>query len=115
MYLRKQGDTMIERPSVEDIRPTGDMVLVEKLEVSTASVGGILMPVNDSESEEYGYVHAVGPGFHQNGILIKPSVQAGDTVMLRKGRGLPVRVDADTLFFMNERDFLAVVKLKIRS
>ena len=104
------------RPSsVKDIRPTGEWILVEKLEVSNATVGGILIPTVSNEQEEYGLIHAVGPGFHQNGILVKPSVAEGDTIMYRKGRGLTIRVGSENLLLMTERDFLARVKLKIMS
>ncbi|MHA1839898.1 MAG: co-chaperone GroES [Candidatus Ranarchaeia archaeon] len=72
---------MIDRPSIEDIAPTGDMILVEPIEVSRTSIGGILMPIDDSSPDEYGFIHAVGPGYYQNGNLVKPRVNAGDTIM----------------------------------
>ena len=100
---------MINRPTKDQIQPTGDMILVETLEVKNETLGGVLLPVNHSDPEEYGLIVAVGPGYYQNGVLVKPRVTPGDIVMLRAGRGLPVRVGHDHLRFMNERDFLAVI------
>ncbi len=101
---------MINRPSKEQIQPTGDMILVQPLEVSNETPGGLLMPINHNDPEGYGMIVAVGPGFHQNGVLVEPKVAAGDIVMLRTKRGLPIRVGNEHLLFMNERDFLAVIR-----
>jgi co-chaperonin GroES (HSP10) len=98
------------RPSKDQLTPTGDWLLVEPVDVSDISEGGILMPTNNSSAQDaYGKVLKTGPGYYQNGKRIAPGVLAGQTIMFRKGRGLEMRFGGDKVLWMTERDLLAIV------
>ena len=103
--------TSIEtRPNKDQLKPTGDWLLVEPVEVSDVSEGGILMPAHASTAvDAYGKVLKTGPGYFQNGKRIPPGVEAGQIIMFRKGRGIEMRFSGDKVLWMTERDLLAVV------
>ena len=99
------------QPSKEQVQPTNDLIVVEPLEDPDLSLaGGIQLANPDGNAEKYGRVLAVGPGTYQNGVLVEPRVQIGDTVMFRNNRGTKIRLRTEDVLFMTERDFLAVVK-----
>ena len=103
---------MDQRPTKEQLEPTGDWLMVEAFHVPEISKGGIVMPTGTGPSvsqEAYGKILKTGPGYYQNGKQIPPGVKAGDTVLFRKGRVLYMRFNWDKVIFMTMRDLLAVV------
>jgi len=101
---------MDRRPDKSQLKPTGDWLIVEPLNLPEHSTGGIVMPTSASRPDKYGKVIATGPGFYQNGVRVEPWVKNGQTVMFKAGRGLEMRFDGDHVLFMTERDLLAVVE-----
>ena len=99
----------MDKPDKTQLKPTGDWIVVEQLEVSEKTVGGILMPLQNSKIEKYGKVLKIGPGHYQNGEMVSPSVKVGDTIMFRSGRGLNLRLGGEEVLFMTERDLLAII------
>lgn len=102
---------METRPSKDQLQPTGDWIVVEPLEVSDVTESGIMLPTDSNSSMDcYGRVLAVGDGFWQAGEKIKPSVEAGEVVMYRRGRGVEMRLKREKVLFMTERDFFARIR-----
>jgi chaperonin GroES len=99
----------MQRPNLDQLKPTGDWLLVKPVLLPEVTTGGIVMPTANRSAEAYGIVHKTGPGFWQNGVLVAPDVQVGDTILFRKGRGLEMRFDGEHVLFMTMRDLLAVV------
>lgn len=97
------------QPNKKQLQPTGDWVVVEPLPDPDVKAGAVSI-ASVGRGEKYGKVLAVGPGAYQNGVELKPRVEVGDTVMFRGERGLKLRLQQEDVLFMNERDFLAVVR-----
>jgi len=95
------------------IKPLLNRVLVKKLQVPTKTNGGILLPDKQSNQQKIGLVTEVGEGRHShNGIFIKPTLKAGDYVLLPDYGGVkvPKNQNSDEEFFIfQEDDILGVV------
>jgi co-chaperonin GroES (HSP10) len=86
------------------LEPLGDQIIVRLLDEAETE-GGIYLPHG---SEPRAEIVKVGPGsWTAQGAHIKPSVQPGDLVLLRKGRGTSIRFGGENHIFVTERDFMA--------
>lgn len=94
------------------IKPLQDRVLIkedlETKEKKTSS--GIIIPVtvNEDKGSKRGEVVAVGPGRHEDGKLIAPSVKAGDRVLFQWGD--KVKVGDEEYYLVRESEILAVIR-----
>ena len=71
-----------------NIKPLGDRVLVEAIELQEVIKGGIVIPDSAKEKPQEAKVVAVGPGKRDdNGKLIPMDVKVGDTVLTSKYGG----------------------------
>jgi len=95
------------------IRPLMSRVLVKKLQQTTKTAGGILLPETTNVQHKIGIVTEVGPGkYNPNGTQIKTTLKAGDFVLLPEYGGVrvPKKVDSEEEFFLyQEEDILGVV------
>ena len=98
------------KPELDQLAPTGDWFIVKPIDLSERTAGGLLMPLSHTGHDKYGEVLAVGRGFYQNGVLIKPEAKVGQTIMYRAKRGLECRFSGEQVLFMVDRDLLAVIK-----
>lgn len=90
--------------------PLFDRVLIKRVQASTKTAGGLLLPETGSKLNE-GIVVAVGPGIRsKDGDLIKPCVAEGDNVMLPEYGGNNVKIDNDEFILYRETDLLGVLK-----
>lgn len=93
------------------IRPLGDRVLVEALEVQEEIKGGIVIPDSAKEKPQEAVVVAVGPGrLDDNGKLVKPEVAVGEHVLTSKYGGTEVKMDDKQYKILSSSDILAVVE-----
>ena len=93
------------------IRPLGDRVLIEALEVEEENKGGIVIPDSAKEKPQEAVVIAVGPGkLDDNGKLVKPEVKVGDHVLTSKYGGTEVKMDDKQYKILSSSDILAVVE-----
>ena len=93
------------------IQPLGDRVLVEPIEESVESKGGIIIPDTAKEKPMTGKVIAVGTGkLDDNGKKIPFNVKKGDKVLMPKYGGTEVKLDDKTYQIMREEDILGVVE-----
>ena len=90
------------------IKPLGDRVVVLPSPRDETTKSGIVLPDTAKEKPQEGKVIAVGPGrTTEEGKLIPPEIQAGDTVLFAKYSGTEVRLEEKDYLILTERDILA--------
>jgi len=95
------------------IRPLYDHVVVRRLESSTKSAGGIVIPDSASEKPNRGEVLAVGPGkLLDNGSLRALSVKVGDQVLFSKYSPTEIKLDGEDVLILKESDILGIIDNK---
>ena len=92
------------------IRPLGDRVLVEPIDVKEVTKGGIIIPDAAKEKPMEGKVIAIGKKRDEDGKDIPFDVKVGDTVLMPKYGGTEVKIDDKTYQIVREDDLLGVVK-----
>ena len=92
------------------IRPLGDRVLVEPIELKEVTKGGIIIPDNAKEKPMEGKVVAVGKKRDDDGKEIAFDVKAGDKVLLPKYGGTEVKIGDKTYQLGREDDLLGVIE-----
>ena len=92
-------------------RPLHDRVVVRRVDESTKSKGGIIIPDTAQEKPMQGEVIAVGPGGRDEaGKLIPIDLKVGDTVLFGKWSGTEVKIDGQDLLIMKESDIMGVIE-----
>jgi chaperonin GroES len=96
------------------IKPLMNRVLVKKLVQPTKTSGGILIPDKMGGPTKIALIQDVGPGrYLPNGTLVKPSLKAGDYVLLPDYGGVKVpkkdQEENAEYFIYQEDDILGVV------
>ena len=92
------------------IRPLGDRVLVEPIDVKEMTKGGIIIPDNAKEKPMEGKVVAVGKKLDKEGKEIKFDVKVGDKVLLPKYGGTEVKLNDKIYQLVREEGLLGVVE-----
>lgn len=94
-----------------NIKPLADRVLVEPLEATTKTAGGIIIPETASkERGEQGRVVAVGPGKRgDDGKLVPMTVKKGDRIIFSKYGPDEVKVEGKEYFIISEANILAII------
>ena len=92
------------------IKPLGDRVLVELIDQTTKSAGGIIIPDTvNKERGEQGKVVAVGVGKRaDDGKLIPLAVKRGDKIIFSKSGPDEIKVDGKEYFIISESNILAI-------
>ncbi len=114
-----------------NIRPLHDRVIVERQEVETKSVGGIVLTGSATQPSTRGVVLAVGPGRTLADGSVQPlDVKVGDTVIfnpynttirpvLAEGKEVvgvsrqafhSEKIDGKEVLIMSENDIMAIVE-----
>lgn len=98
------------KPSVSNIKPLGNRVLVERSKAKT-SRGGIILPDSAQEKPREGVVVAVGPGkVNDNGQAESLSVKAGQKVLFGAYAGTEIKIQDDKEYLvMSEEDILGIL------
>jgi chaperonin GroES len=87
-----------------------DRVIVKRLDQSTKTASGIVIPESAAEKPDQGEVLAVGPGTRDSdGKRIEPDLKVGERVLFGKYSGQQVKVDGTDLLVLREEDIVAVV------
>jgi chaperonin GroES len=93
------------------IKPLGDRVLVEQVEVKEEMKGGIVIPDSAKEKPQEAKVISLGTGGKdKDGKLIPFDVKVGDIVLTSKYGGTDVKIDDKEYKILNSSDILAVVE-----
>ena len=91
-------------------RPLGDRVLVKRVEETTTTKGGIIIPDTAKEKPQEGEVIAVGSGVRdEDGKFVALDVNVGDRVLFGKWSGTEVKIEGEDLIIMKESDILGVL------
>lgn len=94
-----------------NLRPLHDRVIVKRLDQTTVTAGGLIIPDKAAEKPDQGEVIAVGNGrIMENGSIRPLDVQVGERVLFGKYSGQTVKVDGQELLVMKEEDIMAIVQ-----
>lgn len=98
----------------QGIKPTGNRVLVERLNPETKTKGGIFVPAQHSgEYQHQGIVRAIGPGnVTKMGKRIPMPPIYGERVMLDPTRGSNFKAKGVRYSIVPEHEILAIIKGK---
>ena len=92
------------------IVPIGDKVVVKRLEKSTKTSGGIVLPDSANDKPAEGRVLSVGQGrLLSDGTRSQPQVAEGDRVIFSSWGGTEIKVNGGELLIMSEDEILAIV------
>ena len=93
-----------------NIKPLNDRVLLERIEASDKTAGGILLPDSAKEKPTEGRVIATGEGRRSDkGDRVPLTVQVGDRVLFSSYAGTSVKEDGSEYLILDESEILAVV------
>ncbi|MDD4539764.1 MAG: co-chaperone GroES [Lentisphaeria bacterium] len=93
-----------------NIKPLGDRVLVQAIELEEQVKGGIIIPDSAKEKPQEAVVVAIGPGKRdEDGKIIPMEVKVGDTVLTSKYGGTDIKIDDKEYKILNSGDILAIV------
>jgi chaperonin GroES len=95
------------------LKPLGDRVVVEHVEQTDKSAGGIYLPDTAKEKPQEGIVRAVGTGrVNDDGKTLAMTVKVDDRIIYSKYSGSEIKVDGTEYLIISEKDVLAVVDKK---
>ena len=93
------------------VTPLHDRVLVKRLEETTKTAGGIIIPDTAKEKPSEGIVEAIGNGYRaEDGKVIPMSVKVGDKVLFGKWSGTEIKVEGVERLIIKEADILAIIE-----
>ncbi|KFY34091.1 hypothetical protein V494_07053, partial [Pseudogymnoascus sp. VKM F-4513 (FW-928)] len=96
--------------SIKSLAPLLDRVLVQRIKAQTQTAGGIFLPESSVKELNEARVLAVGPGgLDKEGKTVKPSVQAGDKVLIPQYGGSPVKVGEEEYALFRDYELLAKI------
>jgi len=109
MWESAQTVTTVEL--FEQMRPTGDRILVRREEPDERTAGGLVIPPRAQTRGETGRVLAVGEGLvsKRTGARREMEVRQGDRILLGPHNGLDLEVDGERFALVHESDVLAVL------
>ncbi|MFF5996604.1 co-chaperone GroES [Lysinibacillus sp. KU-BSD001] len=92
------------------LRPLGDRIIIELVEVEEKTAFGIVLPDSAKEKPQTGKVVAVGTGrVLDNGTRVELDVKEGDEIIFSKFAGTEVKYDGQEYLILRESDILAVI------
>jgi chaperonin GroES len=93
------------------LRPLQDRILVERVEETNTTKGGIIIPDSAKEKPAEGKVVAVGNGkTTDDGKKIPLEIKEGDRILFGKYSGSEVKIEGDEFLIMREEDVLGIVE-----
>ncbi|KGR76884.1 MULTISPECIES: co-chaperone GroES [Ureibacillus] len=92
------------------LRPLGDRIIIELVEVEEKTASGLVLPDSAKEKPSQGKVVAVGTGrVLDNGTRVELEVKEGDTIIFSKYSGTEVKYEGNEYLILRESDILAVI------
>lgn len=93
------------------LRPLQDRIMVERVEETQKTKGGIIIPDTAKEKPAEGKVVAVGNGrVGEDGKLIPMDLKVGDRVLFSKYGGTEVKIDGVEYLIMRQDDVFGVIE-----
>ena len=97
-------------------KPLHDRVLIQVLDSSEKTAGGIIIPDTAQEKPQEGQIVAVGSGSKSEDGKVTPlDLKAGDIVLFGKWSGTEVKIDGEELCIMKESDIMGVINTKAKT
>ena len=94
-----------------NIKPLSDRVVLEVLNDTEQTAGGIYIPDTAREKPQQGIILAVGPGrLNDSGKREEMQVKAGDKVLFAKYSGTDVKLGGKEVKILSEKDILGIVE-----
>ncbi len=92
-------------------RPLHDRVLLKRVESTSKTAGGIIIPDTAKEKPMEAEVMAVGPGaYNEDGDeRVKLDVSVGDRVLISKWAGTEITIDGQELLIVKESDIMGIL------
>ncbi len=91
-------------------RPLHDRVLVRRIEASSKTDGGIIIPETAQEKPQEGEIISIGTGARaEDGTITPLDVKTGDKILFGKWSGTEIKLDGEDLLIMKESDVLGIV------
>jgi len=92
-------------------RPLHDRVLIEVLDSSEKTAGGIIIPDTAQEKPQEGTVVSAGNGRLLDDGTVKPlDIKEGDTVLFNKYGGMELSLGDGDYIFLKEDEVLGVIE-----
>jgi len=92
-------------------RPLQDRVLVERIDQSEKTTGGIIIPDTAQEKPMEGRVVAAGPGAKAEDGSVSPlDVKVGNRVLFGKWSGTEVKIDGVDYLILKESDIMGIIE-----
>ncbi|ERJ13387.1 co-chaperone GroES [Haloplasma contractile] len=92
------------------IKPLGQRVLLEKVEVEKTTVSGIVLPDSVKEEKNIGKVVALGTGKKlDDGSRVEFDVKPGDRVVFSPYSTTETKVDGNEYLIIEEKEILAII------
>lgn len=93
------------------LRPLGNRVVVERMEVEETVSGGIIIPDSAKQKGQSAKIIAVGSGVKKDdGGVVPLDVNVGDTVLIDKYAGNDVNVAGNDYVIIAETEILGVIE-----
>lgn len=93
------------------VRPLHDKILLERIEASQTTKGGIIIPETAKEKPQEGKVVAVGKGrVGDDGKIVPLEVKKGDKVLFSKYGGMEITLEGNEYVILDENEVLAIVE-----
>ena len=91
-------------------KPLHDRVLIEVLDSSEKTAGGIIIPDTAQEKPQEGQIVAVGSGTKSEDGKVTPlDLKAGDIVLFGKWSGTEVKMNSEEYLIMKESDIMGII------
>jgi chaperonin GroES len=101
--------TRILKGEFMKFKPLHDRVLIEVLDSSEKTAGGIIIPDTAQEKPQEGKVIAIGGGAKtEEGKTIPMDVKVGDKVLFGKWSGTEIKIDGKEYSIMKESDIMGI-------
>jgi chaperonin GroES len=104
IYLMSATQTALQ------IRPLADRVVLEVVDETEMTAGGIYLPDTAREKPQQAVVRAAGPGATIDGKLNAMTVKVNDRVLFAKYAGTPVKMNGKEYIIVKENDILGIVE-----
>lgn len=102
---------LINRRLFHLLRPLGDRIVIELIEVEEKSAFGIVLPDSAKEKPQEGKVVAVGTGrVLENGQRVELDVKVDDRIIFSKYSGTEVKYEGNEYLILRESDILAIIE-----
>ena len=92
------------------IKPLFDRIVIKKVEETTTTMSGIVLPDSAKEKPQMAEIVAVGPGGVIDGKEIVMQVKVGDKILYSKYAGSDFKIDGEELTVLRQSDVLAIVE-----